>query len=290
MPDGPIARTNSGAVWRGVPSKYLKLRAEADEPAEMAPALHYRHAGVTTLPDVPPPLARGTAFVFLAGEGGSAAHFEPQISALAAAHSPLALDLPGHGRSTGLAGPSDLAAAAAVVSDALGRLAAPPAVLVGHGFGGWIALAVALAAPDRVRAVCTLGTASRCEWPEAELEKLEAVVSGRSGQFFDTPFFAAGTAPDVMRAFFGALVTTDPRVRLDDLRIHRDALPLADLGRLGVPVRVVRGAEDSLCTAEGAAELASACGVDVDEIAGAGHVPQLEQPEAVNALLREVGA
>lgn len=263
-----------------MPAKYLRLGDDT--------ALRYLHAGPTTLPDVPPPLGRGTAFVFVPGEGGSAPHFAPQLEALGSVHSPLALDLPGHGRSTGLAGLSDLESAAGLLAEALGHLSAPPVVLVGHGLGGWLALATALQAPERLRGVVTLGTGARCEWPDAEIDKLRDVVRGRAGQFFDTPFFAPGTTPEVMRAFFGALVQTDPRVRLSDLEVHRGALPLDRLAQIAVPVRVVRGAEDALCSPEGAAELAGAVGVEVDVIPGAGHVPQLEQPEAVTTLLQEV--
>lgn len=248
------------------------------------------YSGTTTLPDMPPPLARGTALLFVAGAGGSAPHFAPQLAHFAAAHSPLALDLPGHGRSTGLAGPATIEDAAAVVLRALGHLAAPPAVVVGHGLGGLIALAAALAAPARVRAVVTIGTGRRCAMPEVELEKLAAVTSGLRGQFFDTPYFAKGTAPEVMRAFFGALVQTDPRVRLQDMRLQSDAEIFARLGTLDVPVRVVRGAEDRLLSAASADDLAVAVGTTVDTVERAGHVAQMENPDAVNAILEEVCA
>lgn len=252
--------------------------------------LRYVHAGASTLPGIPPPLARGTALFFVAGAGGSAPHFAPQLESFAAAHSPLALDLPGHGRSTGLAGPATIEAAAALVLAALERLAAPPVVLVGHGLGGLIALVAALADASRIRSVVTIGTGIRCDIPEIEFEKLAGVVSGRTGQFFDTPFFAEGTTPDVMRAFFGALVQTDPRVRLQDMRLHREARVAERLDRLGVPLRVLRGAQDRLLSAASADELAAAVGVAVDTVEGAGHVPQLENPEAVNSILAEVCA
>jgi len=200
----------------------------------------------------------------------------------------MALDLVGHGRSTGLSGPGGIDAAADMLLDALGRLRLPPAVLVGHGAGGHIVLRAATVDPAAARAVVTLGTGWESEWPAAEATKLEDVVDGRTGQFFDTPFFAPETSPETRRAFWGALVQTDPRVRLEDIRDYQssrleDRLPPRDL-----PTRVLRGASDALCSTESAEKLATAMGSAVTEVPGAGHVPQLENPQAVQQAILEV--
>jgi len=263
-----------------VPSKYLTWDDDC--------ALRYLHAGPTTPPDVLPGWDRGAPIVFVHGEGGNAAHFLPQIEFFGQDHSPMALDLVGHGRSTGLSGPGGIDAAADMLLDALGRLRLPPAVLVGHGAGGHIVLRAATVDPAAARAVVTLGTGWESEWPAAEATKLEDVVDGRTGQFFDTPFFAPETSPETRRAFWGALVQTDPRVRLEDIRDYQssrleDRLPPRDL-----PTRVLRGASDALCSTESAEKLATAMGSAVTEVPGAGHVPQLENPQAVQQAILEV--
>jgi pimeloyl-ACP methyl ester carboxylesterase len=263
-----------------VPSKYLTWDDDC--------ALRYLHAGPTTPPDVLPGWDRGAPIVFVHGEGGNAAHFLPQIEFFGQDHSPMALDLVGHGRSTGLSGPGGIDAAADMLLDALGRLRLPPAVLVGHGAGGHIVLRAAAVDPAAARAVVTLGTGWESEWPAAEATKLEDVVDGQTGQFFDTPFFAPETSPETRRAFWGALVQTDPRVRLEDIRDYQssrleDRLPPRDL-----PTRVLRGASDALCSTESAEKLATAMGSAVTEVPGAGHVPQLENPQAVQQAILEV--
>lgn len=260
-----------------MPAKYLRRDADA---------LHYLHTGTTTLPDVPPPLRRGACLLFLHGEGGSAALWSRQLAHFAAAHSPLALDLPGHGRSSGLDGPDTVDAAAAIVADFLAALDAPPAVLVGHGFAGHVALAVACTAPERVRAVVTIGTGAAAAIPDDAIEKLRLVVRGRLGQQFDTPYF--GSAPDmaVMREWWGELVKTDPKVRLSDLLAYRGSPVATRLANVARPVLVVAGEADKLCPCDGAEELARRLSnARVTRIADAGHVAHLEKASEVNAAI-----
>ncbi|MDG2009397.1 MAG: alpha/beta hydrolase [Candidatus Binatia bacterium] len=263
-----------------MPTKYLSWDDDT--------ALRYLHAGPTTPPDVVPDWTRGATVVFLHGEGGSASHFDPQMAFFGESNSPLALDLFGHGRSTGLTGAGGIEASAILLLGVLKRLSTPPVVLVGHGSGGHIALRAAAIGPDQVRAVVTLGVGESSEWPEAEFSKLEAVVAGRTGQFFDTPFFAPETSPDVMRAFWGGMLQTDPRVRLEDLRDFRSYRSEGRLPSSSLPVRILRGASDALCSAPGAVALAAALGASVTEIPDAGHVPQLENPAAVHEAILEV--
>jgi pimeloyl-ACP methyl ester carboxylesterase len=270
-----------------MPTKYL--RTSDDE------ALHYVHGGATTLPDQPPELRRGALLVFLHGEGGSAALWSRQVAHFAAAHSPVALDLPAHGRSSGLEGPGSIDAAAASVCAFLEGVGAPPAVLVGHGFGGHVALAVAASRPDRVRAVVAIGTAARATIPDEAIDKLRQVVQGRLGQQFDTPYF--GTAPDmaVMREWWGEMVKTDPRVRLSDLLAYRSSDVADRLGKIAKPVLVVVGEADRLCARAAAEALAQKiAGARLVTIPDAGHVAHLEKAaevsEAIERFLAEAVA
>lgn len=257
-----------------MPTKYLY---ESDL------ALHYVHTGPTTLPDRPPELRRGATLVFLHGEGGSAALWSRQLAHFAAAHSALALDLPAHGRSSGLDGPGSVDAAANRVCAFLEGIGAPPAVLVGHGFGGHVALAVAASRPLCVRAVVTIGTGARPTIPDDAVAKLRQVVQGRIGQQFDTPYF--GSAPDmaVMRELWGEMVKTDPRVRLSDVLAYRASTVVERLGSVAQPVLVLVGEADKLCARAAAEELAGALpNARLVAVPDAGHVAHLEKAAEVN--------
>lgn len=257
-----------------MPSKYLRRDDEA---------LHYVHTGRTTLPDQPPELTAGATLLFLHGEGGSAPLWSRQLAHFAAAHSPVALDLPGHGRSTGLDGPHSIDEAAEVVAAFLEGIGAPAAVLVGHGYGGHVALAAAAARPERVRGVVTLGTAARASIPDEATEKLRAVVQGRIGQQFDTPYF--GSAPDmaIAREFWGEMVKTDPKVRLTDMLAYRASTVATRLARVAQPVLVLVGEADRLCPRAAAEELATGLpNARFASIPDAGHVAHLEKPDEVH--------
>jgi len=78
--------------------------------------------------------------------------FDPVADGLAARYSTIAVDWPGHGRSGpgGEGRPADAFLLAEVLADVVGRLALPPAVLVGNSVGGFAAARLALDQPDRV--------------------------------------------------------------------------------------------------------------------------------------------
>src|SRR2546430_4577294 len=67
-------------------------------------ATYIHYAGATTIPGVVPDFSRGRKIVLVHGAGGNGNPWQKQIEALSAKHSPVALDLPGHGRSAGVEG------------------------------------------------------------------------------------------------------------------------------------------------------------------------------------------
>ena len=253
-----------------MPAKFLRIGDEA---------IHYLHTGATTLPDVPPCLERGTPFLFLSGEGGSAAMWAAHLAAFGREHCAVAMDLPAHGRSTGLDAPATVGAAVAAVLALLDGLRAPPLVLVGHGSGGRVALATALRRPERVRAVVTIGSAARGTFPAEHAEKLRQVVKGRLGQQFDTPFFGPKPEMDAMRGFWTELTKSDPKVRLTDIEAYAawDLGPA--LGGLEVPVLALHTAAERLASAPPKARL--------EVIAGAGHVAHLERTAEVQRAIED---
>ncbi len=272
-----------------MPSRYLRFADDV--------ALAYRHAGPTTLPDVTPRVDRGSCVVLLHGAGGSSGLWTGLLESLAQAqHSPIALDLPGHGRSSGLDGPSSVTEAAGFVLRLLEALAAPRVILVGHGMGGQVALRLAIDRPARVRAVVALGAsaapaadATSCVALEREIAILDQVIAGRLPQQFDMPVFGVAPAMDVMRGFWGEMVRTDPRVRCQDLRCSLATDLRPEIGRIECPVLSIRGSADRLCSS--AESLALVNGVPRSraiELEGAGHVAFLEQQEALLEAMREV--
>jgi pimeloyl-ACP methyl ester carboxylesterase len=103
----------------------------------------------------------GPPVLLVHGMGGNAAGFLPIAPAMVrASRRVIALELPGHGRSSLEAGqaPATILEAAQGVGAALLEVG-EPAVLVGSSLGGALSLFTAAALPDRVRAVVGLNPA-----------------------------------------------------------------------------------------------------------------------------------
>jgi pimeloyl-ACP methyl ester carboxylesterase len=99
----------------------------------------------------------GAAIVFLHGAIMSRAQWAPQIAHLTAAgYRCIAVDLPGHGVLARQ--PFTLEEATNVAFDAIDRVAAGRAVLVGLSLGGYVAMAVAGQSPQRVRGLVLAGS------------------------------------------------------------------------------------------------------------------------------------
>ena len=95
----------------------------------------------------------GRPVVLLHALASSAASFEGCAPPLiAAGHEVVAFDLPGHGGSDPVRG-SELDAHVDALVDALEQTIEGPADLVGHEFGGYLALTIAASRPDLVRGV-----------------------------------------------------------------------------------------------------------------------------------------
>ena len=99
----------------------------------------------------------GTPFVLLHGAGCNLEDLRPLGERLAAAHRVILVDRPGQGWSEG-AGRATCspAAQAAILRDVLDRLGVARAVLVGHSWGGTLAIAFALDHPDRAAGLVLL--------------------------------------------------------------------------------------------------------------------------------------
>src|SRR5262245_47849187 len=119
--------------------------------------------GPTVLPEAPPGLSRGHPIVCLHDVGQSGSIFAASLATLADAHSPVAFDLPAHGRSAELDSLGSIERSAEFSASLLAPLGARAPVLLGHGMGGSIALECALARRVVPRALVLVGAAA--SWP-----------------------------------------------------------------------------------------------------------------------------
>lgn len=223
--------------------------------------------------------------------------WRPQVDSLVeAGFRAVVWDYRGHGRSEAPADP-DVYRMDRVVDD-LGRVldwAAPgrPAVLGGLSFGGLASLHFALRSPERVRALLLIDTGPGFKNPKAQqgweqaIERTASFVERKGMQAFvesRASQTAVGLRPELpaARAAAAAIAAQDPRgIAHFARRVAGPAPPVIDrLSEIGVPALVVVGEHDE--PYQRAAEVLAARipGAQRATIAGAGHVVNLEEPEA----------
>ncbi len=166
--------------------------------------------------------------------------------------------------------------------------------LVGSSYGGWVALQVAGAAPDRVTGLVLAAPPAGLVEPDAGLRELWA----EEGRLVEAGDLEAATELTV-RSWLGPGADQDARdlVRTMQRRAYELQVRAGDVGnrelpvqpeRLTVPTRIVVGAHDYPFFVETARELARLMPhAELVELPWAGHLPTLERPAEGLALLTD---
>ena len=202
----------------------------------------------------------------------------------------MALDLPGHGRSSGIDGPASIEASADVVLRVLEAVTRRPCVLVGRSMGGAVALVVAARAPERLRGLVLACSAACFPLPDEMIATARAVASGRLPQQFGTETFSPATGMDVMREAWMEQVKTDPRVRLTDLLACKafDGRPLLRADRRADAGRRRRRRHPHAGRARRGARRRGIAGARLEVIAQAGHQAPARAERAVQQAGRRL--
>jgi pimeloyl-ACP methyl ester carboxylesterase len=160
----------------------------------------------------------GPAIVFLHGMGSSSATWTNCMNLLAPTHRVVALDLLGHGSSPVSDDPAEYTrdAALADIDQLLATL--PPAVIVGHSLGGYLAMAHAATRPNVARGIIVLNTGPGFRDPEKRDQWNER--SRRNAHRFGVPVQAA------------------------ELNLQHDSVVMDRLAEITVPTLVLAGDAD----------------------------------------------
>lgn len=269
-----------------MPTKYIHVKGHAVQ-------IYYR--GKTTLPDVVPDFSKGRRVMLVHGAGSNGHTLHRQVVALSEKHSPVALDLPGHGRSSGIEGLTTVGDYADFIAALLDALQIKSAVILGHSMGGAIAMDLAVRHPSRVEALVLSSTAAKFNLTPEHIEPMRAVSMGRTPQGFATDGYSPKTIKenfDIVREGWMEQVKTDPRVRYGDI-LACSKVDLRDsIGKIDKPTLVLAGADDKGTTVADAELIVSKIkGSKLEVIPDAGHYSTREQPERFNAVVEQfVGA
>ena len=224
--------------------------------------------------------------------------WEPQIRAIPNGWRLITPDLRGFGGSTEVepVGAQSIGDYADDVVDLLAELSVERAVIGGCSMGGYAAFALLQSKPELIEALVLADTRATADSPEARANRrsMLALVDREGPQ---------GVAKDMMPKLLGNTTretnqTAEATVRrlikqqspvairgAIDRMMHRpDSTAL--LATIDVPTLVIVGEEDTLTPVAGIERMAQAIkGSKLVKIPGAGHLSNLEQPDAFNHAL-----
>ena len=239
-------------------------------------------------------LAGGTVRVTETGDGAplvllhsllsDAESFDAVLPDLATRFRVVVPDLPGFGGSAAVDG--GLMAVADRMAQALSEVA-DDVLLLGNGYGGFVALQMAIRHPGIARRLVLADCGAAFDEPGRQAFRNMAQAAGAKGlsaitdvamrRLFAPEFQAAH--PDLVRNRRDAFLRTDPAV----FRAACDALAgldlRPDLGKVTVPVLVLVGEQDEATPPPMARELAALLpDARLIVLPGCAHVPQLQAP------------
>ena len=261
-----------------MPTKYVEVDGYA---------VNYFHTGRTTLPAVVPDVSKGKLLLYLHGAGSNGHFGHKLLDMLSAKHSPLSLDYPGHGRSSGTESLKSVTAYSDLVHAFWKKLGLRPAVLIGHSMGGAIAMDLALRRPEMVDGLILTCTAAKFNIPDERLNTWRQVMQGRVGQPFTKDACSPATPMNLVQEGWMEQIKTDPRVRYFDLAACREVDLTAKLGEIRKPTLVLAG-QDDMSTPVAQSELLRdrIPGATLSVVPQAGHWLPIEKPqEACDAML-----
>ena len=237
---------------------------------------------------------RGPAVVLLHGFANDRTLWEPQVVALRGRYRVIVPSLRGFGDSADTDGAAvSMDDYADDVAALLDELRVGRAVVGGISLGGYVALALALKHPGRVRGLVLADTRAAADPPEwaAYREEMVRTVQARGAEavvdnYGDKPF--APDCPAQTRAWLRAMVRRQrvPGLVSGTLGMARRPDRTAALASIRVPTLVIHGTEDAYVPlAEAEAMQRAIPGARLAAIRGAGHLANIDHPREFNAAL-----
>lgn len=223
--------------------------------------------------------------------------WQHQIEAFRSFWRVIAIDLPGFGASPGHPGAMSIIGFADRLVEFLDRLGLERVTLCGLSMGGSIAQQFALRHPERLTGLILCDCRAAADPPE--VQKMRHELADRVlregpefvAQAMPARLFAPGThqeQPDVVTSIQNVIRATAPQSVAGGSRALADREDVVSkLGQIAVRTLLIVGADDVISTVDEMKSMASRIPyAKLVEIAGAGHMAPLENPELVNAAIR----
>lgn len=248
----------------------------------------------------------GPPVVLLHGLGGVSSNWVAVVPRLVRTHRVLALDLPGHGGSVRFPRRVGVTAFADAVAGALRAEGIGRALVVGHSFGGLVALRLAHRAPELVRALLLCAPAGISSSTRAAQVVVTLSGLAKPGKAVAPLRHRWAGSARYRRALFRPWFVSDADAFGEDVTLgfldgppqHSDTLtagramvfddPREELHGVRCPALVLWGARDAQLPVDDAFEYARRLRAPVRLVADCGHLLIGERPGAVLDGIREL--
>ena len=222
--------------------------------------------------------------LFVHGSGGSQAIWTNQLNGLGQNFPTLAVDLPGHGNSEG-APSREVREYSDFIFDFIERALGTKVILAGHSLGGAIAIDFALRFPDKLSGLILVCTGAKLRVAPSILENYKAGKPSPESVNFSYSDFAD---PDLKKQTILEMRNTDPSVYYHDFLACDNFNYLDRIGAITVPTLVIGATNDLLTPPKYSQYLADTIpNAQLRIIERSGHMVMREQPEQLNALIKE---
>ena len=238
----------------------------------------------------------GTPVILIHGFPFDSTSWMPQFEELQKKYRVIVYDQRGFGRSEKGNTAVSIKLLATDLSDVMDALALQEAILCGLSMGGYVLLNFISRYAPKVKALVLCDTQCRADTPEAKQARADSQQLIRSGgkeqfiQRFVSKLFTEATfsgKPDLVNTISGIVRETDDAVIISTLQALAERDNTCDApGKLSCPILLMGGKEDIITPLELLEEIKTLCpAASLQLIPDAGHLSNLEQPEAFNKAL-----
>jgi pimeloyl-ACP methyl ester carboxylesterase len=233
------------------------------------------------------PLDPGKAtLVFIHGAGGTSAFWSAQLQGLVERVNTVAVDLPGHGHSTG-DGKSKIADYAQAVVEFISQIAMPKTIPCGLSMGGAITQQLLIDHRDQIEAGILVSTGARLKVAPVIFETIEKDYSAFV-EMIGKMAVSAKTGSGPAQAYKDELAGCNPEVTKGDFQACNRFDAVERLTAIEAPVLVVSAQDDKLTPPK----YADVLEMDIknasrSHIMDAGHIVPMEKPLEFNQAILE---
>ena len=169
--------------------------------------------------------------------------------------------------------------------------------LLGHSMGGIVAMEIYSQEPNRIEKLILMDTNPKAELDEVKLKREPQIKDVREGKLLEVmrdemkPNYLAESENEssVLDVCMDMALSLGPDVFISQSRaLQKRADQLNTIQSINIPVLIMCGSEDKLCTVERHEMMHNMISdSDLKIINNAGHMPTLEQPRETTEVLKE---